>query len=138
MEKTLKIKVHEQKKKYFRKYFNMRPCSIWKTLQMSGSTSWARDQEEGTSSKCPHCSTQSRSNATPAKISVAHFTELEQTLQNLIRNHRGPHMARAILGKQHELGGITIPSIKLHYRSTVTQKPGTGMKTDTQTDQRNG
>ena len=57
-------------------------------------------------------------NAIPIKIIMMHFTELEQTFQKFIWNHKMPCIATAILRK-NEVGGVMSLNIKLYYQAIV-------------------
>jgi hypothetical protein len=60
-----------------------------------------------------------RFNAIPIKIPTQFLIDLERAISKFIWNNQKPRIAKTLLNNTRTSSGITIPNLKLYYRTIV-------------------
>ena len=60
-------------------------------------------------------------NTLPIKIPLISYLEKEQKILKCIWKHKRPWMAKEILRKMKNVGGVTFPDFKLYYKFIVNR-----------------
>ena len=65
-----------------------------------------------------------RFNATPIKLPMVFFTELEQIISQFVWKYQKTSSSQSSLEKEDGTGGINLPDFRLHYKATILKTVG--------------
>ena len=101
-----------------------------KKTQTSGSIYCVCAWEELISLKYPYYPKQSIGSMEFLQDTSGVFHRTRTKIPKIYMEPQSPQMATAILRKKNKVGGISVPDIKIYFKSTIIKQHGTGIKID--------